>query len=76
MDQRQKDKYEFLGLRIAYYRKLRQLTQEQLSEAVGIESTYVSKIEQGKVGVSLDVVFHISDVLHIPVYKFFQFEEE
>ena len=30
------DKYQQIGLKIAYYRKLRGLTQEQLAEVLGV----------------------------------------
>ena len=41
------DKYRQIGLKIAYYRKLRGLTQEQLAEAMGVSVAAVSKWEQG-----------------------------
>ncbi len=75
MDQLQKDKYEKLGLNIAYYRKLRKYTQIQLCEMLDIDRTYISKIELGNVGVSLDIVFRLSDVLDVQVYRFFEFRE-
>lgn len=38
-------RYVQIGLKIAYYRKLNGLTQEQLAEKVGISSGYLSQVE-------------------------------
>ena len=38
-----KDRYRTLGLNIAYYRKKRGLTQEELAERAGIERSRISK---------------------------------
>ena len=35
MERPYQDKFRELGLKIAYYRKLRGMTQEQLAEAIG-----------------------------------------
>ena len=70
-----KNKYKLLGLNIAYYRKLRAFTQESLAEKLDIDRTTVSKIELATCGVSLDLLFDLSDLLDIPVDKFFLFRE-
>lgn len=75
MDKAQMKKYELLGANIYYYRRKRKLTQEQLAERTGIEPNHISNIELAKIGVSLDVLFRIADVLEIPVYKLFEFRE-
>ena len=75
MDAAQKDKYVKLGLNIAYYRRLRKYTQLELCERLDIDRSYISKIELGNAGVSLDVLFRFSDVLEVPTYKFFEFRE-
>ena len=41
------DKYRQIGLKIAYYRKLRGLTQEQLAEQLGVSNKTISKWENG-----------------------------
>lgn len=64
-----KDRYRTLGLNIAYYRKKRGLTQEQLAEKAGIERSRVSKTEIAWVGTSLDTVYRIADALEIEPYK-------
>ena len=57
------DKYRQIGLKIAYYRKLRGLTQEQL------EAPNINK------AVSLDTLFDIAAALDVPPYKFLTFDE-
>jgi len=66
-----KDRYRTLGLNIAYYRKKRGLTQEQLAEKAGVERSRISKTEIAWVGTSLDMVYRIADALDIEPYKLF-----
>ena len=75
MDRAQIKKYEALGANVYYYRRKRKLTQDQLSEMIGIEPNHMSNIELAKVGASLDVIFRISDALEVPVYKLFEFRD-
>ena len=75
MDRSQWDKYNHLGLNISYYSKMRGYTQMQLAEQIGIERTHMGNIEQATAGASLDVIFRLSDVLDVPVYKFFVFRD-
>ena len=39
-----KDRYQTLGLNIAYYRKKSGMTQEELAEKAGIERSRISKL--------------------------------
>lgn len=75
MEQRQYEKYKYLGLNIAYYRKKRQLSQEQLAERINISRTHMSRIETADCAVSLDVVFRICDVLDVNPAKLFDFRD-
>ena len=68
-------KYFNLGLNIAFYRKLRGYTQMQLAELVDIDRSHISAIELANVGVSLDVVFKICEVLNITEKELFDFRE-
>ena len=70
--------YRQLGLRIAYYRKLRGLTQEQLAEAIGMSTVFISHVEAPNIDrtVSLGTLFAIAEVLDVPIYKFFLFDED
>jgi transcriptional regulator with XRE-family HTH domain len=65
--------YEALGLNIAFYRKRKKLTQIQLSELVDIDRSHISAIELGNVGVSMDVIFRLCEVLDITPKDLFDF---
>ena len=39
------EQYRQIGLKIAYYRKLRGLTQEELAEQVGLTPAYIGHLE-------------------------------
>lgn len=69
--------YLQLGLKIAYFRKLRGLTQEQLAEKVNRSPAFIGHVEAPNIrkAVSLDTLFDIASVLDVPVYKFFLFDE-
>ena len=69
------EKYKHLGLNIAYYRKEKGLSQNELAEAVDISRTHMSRVETADCAVSLDVVFDICKVLGVPPQKLFDFRE-
>lgn len=71
-----KDRYQQFGLNVVYYRKKKRLSQTQLAELADLHRTYIGAIELGKVGVSFDVLFRLSDALEIPTKKLFEFREE
>lgn len=71
-----KDRYQQFGLNVVYYRKKKRLSQTELAELADLHRTYISAIELGKVGVSFDVLFRLSDALEIPTKKLFEFREE
>ncbi len=69
--------YMQIGLKIAYYRKLRGLTQEQLAERIKKTPAYIGHIEAPNIikAVSLDTLFDIAIVLDVPAYKFLIFDD-
>ena len=77
MNSAYESEYRQLGLRIAYYRKLRGLTQEQLAEKVDRNPAFIGHVEAPNIkkAVSLDTLFQIASVLDVPAYKFLQFDE-
>ena len=75
LDINQIEKYKKLGLNLSYYRKAKGYTQLQLSELLNIDRTHMGNIELANSGVSLDILFQLSDLLEIPVYKFFGFRD-
>ena len=69
------NRYLQLGLKIAYYRKLRGLTQEQLAEAAGLTPAFIGHVEAPNIpkAISLDTLFDLADILDIPPHKFIEF---
>ena len=60
------DKYRQIGLKIAYYRKLRGLTQEQLAERLELSPAFIGHVEAPNINkaVSLDTLFDIAVALY------------
>lgn len=77
MNSAYESEYRQLGLRIAYYRKLRGLTQKQLAEKVDRTPAFIGHVEAPNIkkAVSLDTLFQIASVLDVPAYKFLQFDD-
>jgi len=72
------ERYRDLGFAIAYYRKRKNLTQEQVAERVGISRQHMGAIEAPNMirALSLEVVFNIATVLEIEPYKLFKFNPD
>ena len=72
-----KEQYRQIGLKIAYYRKLRGLTQEELAEQVGVTPAFIGRLEAPNISkaLSLDTLFDIAAVLEVPPHKFLCFED-
>lgn len=62
-------RYKMIGLKIAYYRKMRGYTQGQLAGKIGISTTYLGQIERGNNGksYSLETLLSIAVGLDIDV---------
>ncbi len=71
------EQYRQIGLKIAYYRKLRGLTQEELAEHVDLTPAFIGHLEAPNItkALSLDALFDIASVLDVPAHKFLMFEE-
>ena len=63
--------YQQLGANVAYYRRARRVTQVRLAELVGVDRSHISAIEIGAVGISLDLIFKICEVLDIAPAQLF-----
>ena len=77
MRQEFEQEYLQLGLKIAYYRKLRGLTQEELAERIDRSAAFVGHVEAPNIkkAISLDTLFAVAQALDIPVYRFLLFDE-
>ena len=71
------ERYRQIGLKIAYYRKLRGMTQEQLAEAVNRTPAFIGHLEAPNLikVPSLETLFSIATVLNVAPYKFLMFDE-
>lgn len=71
------EQYRQIGLKIAYYRKLRGLTQEELAEQVGLTPAYIGHLEAPNIAkaLSLDTLFDIAAALDVAPQKFLIFED-
>ena len=76
MEREYKNKFRELGLKIAYYRRLRGMTQEQFAEAIGRSVSFVSQIEANNAaevkGVSLETLFLMSEKLGVSMARLFE----
>lgn len=72
-----REKFIELGYNIAYYRKHKGLTQEQLSEKLGISRQHLGAIEAPNIlrPISLELLFNIATVLNIGPSKLLTFRE-
>ena len=78
MDIQDKKRLIELGLKIAYYRKLNEWTQEQLAEKVGINPGYLSLVEtpSSVQPISLELLFKFAREFKIPPYKLLKSESD
>jgi len=69
-----KDKYQILGLNVAYYRKLRGFTQTQLADKLFVTRHHLSRIESPNAvkSFSIDLIFEIADILEIDMAMLFE----
>lgn len=74
---RREQEYKMIGLNIAYYRKLKGLSQIKLAESVGLSRTHISNIEAPNMPttISLDALLDIADALGVPAKKLIDFHE-
>ena len=68
--------FKMVGLKIAYYRKTKGYTQEQLSELMDVSTSYIGAIEAPNMNnpISLTTLFRIAKILEIPAWKFLDFD--
>lgn len=55
--------YKILGKNIKYYRKQKNLTQEQLAECLELSVGFISQVERGIAKMSLDTLIELCDFL-------------
>ncbi len=60
-----------IGLRIAFYRKQRGLTQKALAEKANLSTSYLSKIESSGTDMTFSLLslFHLADALELEPHR-------
>lgn len=67
---------KLLGVRIQELRKIKGLTQEQLSQKVGLDPKHISRIEVGRSYPSLDTLDKLARALKVELSAFFEFDRK
>ncbi len=57
--------YALIGERIRYYREKKELSQQELADQVYVNNQHISRIEAGKVKLSLELLILIANELEI-----------
>lgn len=57
--------YEALGKRIRAQRKLRDMTQEALADAIGVSCSFIGHIERGTRKLSVETLVSLAEALHV-----------
>ena len=64
---------ELLGLKVKEIRRMRKITQEKLSEIIGVDNGYISKLEVGQNFPSIGTLEKIANALDVELVELFQF---
>ena len=63
--------YKAIGKRVKIARIKADLTQEKLSELVGVSPTHLSNIENGRAGLTIPNLIKLHQILECPISSFF-----
>lgn len=78
MKEKHAQRYQQFGQRIAYYRRLRGMTQATLAEKIDKATAFIGQVESPNVKktISIDTLFDIADALDVPPKRFFEFDDD
>jgi len=62
-----------LAKRIRQLRRERGLTQEELSDILGVNTSYITQVEAKQQGLSLPMIYRLAKVFHLTLEEFFSF---
>lgn len=65
-------KFENFGLNVAKERIKQNMSAYELSLKLGKDASYINKLENGKINVSLKMIIAISECLNVPIVNFFK----
>jgi len=63
------DGRKILAKNIKKHRELRKLNREQLSLILGLDNSYISKLEKCKINITLDTISNIANKLNIQIVE-------
>ena len=62
--------------RLKKYRQMKELTQEQLAEKVGVRRETIMRLEKAQYNLSLKLAVDISRAIEAPIEEFFVFKQK
>lgn len=62
-----------IGMRIKFFRKKAGLSQEKLARKTAIERTTISKIESGKINITISTLQQLCDGFGVSIKDFFNY---
>ena len=65
-------KFEDFGLNVAKERTHKNISAYELSLRLGKDASYINKLENGKINISLKMIIAISEELKIPIENLFK----
>lgn len=65
------DVRNLLAKNITAYRVSRSLSREELSLMLGVDNSYVSKLEKGRVNITIDKIAQLAELLDVKVQHLF-----
>lgn len=71
-------RYKQIGRKVAYYRRLRNLTQEELARRINVSTSTLGKIECGRYNknLSLSILMMIAEGLNIDLVMLVNFDDK
>jgi len=75
MDNKSGNIKHLIGSRIKQLRKARGVSQEALSEKIGMSSKYLSSIERGQENPTLDTFLRLAKALEVNVFELFNYSQ-
>lgn len=67
---------KLIGMNIKIARTKRSITQAEIANKIGIEASYLSRIEKGSVPVSCERIYEIINILHCDIDEVFPLPSE
>ncbi|MCQ2744329.1 MAG: helix-turn-helix domain-containing protein [bacterium] len=63
---------KILATNIEKYRTSKKLSREELSLILGVDNSYISKLEKGRINITIDKIEQLANYFKIDTYKLFK----